>query len=343
MPSPTDRARALLGAILYEARAEQLPFLAGSIAYHAFVSMFPLLVLLLAAVTAIGDESLADGLLALTSAVLTPGGSQVLVAELREASNSAGVSAFGAIVLLWGTLRIFRGLDTAFSEVYESEAANTLGDQLADGLLVLATFAIAVVAAGYVESGVSVVGEGSVAWLLRRLVLVAGLVAVLFPMYYLFPDVDVSPVEVLPGVVVTAVGLTALESLFRVYVAFSGRDPRQSLVASVLVFLTWLYFLGLVVLLGAVVNAVLSNRSHDVDVDPVFGGVPRRREHPRRAEVVGALEALERAADTSPETDLVVDVGGERVVLPPPDRLRVDVDDSPGGDVGVELEWSIRE
>jgi signal peptidase len=35
----------------------------------------------------------------------------------------------GVVLLIWGTLRIFRGLDTAFSDIYESEAANPFTDQ----------------------------------------------------------------------------------------------------------------------------------------------------------------------------------------------------------------------
>lgn len=54
-----------------------------------------------------------------------------------------------------------------------------------------------------------------------------------------------------------------------------------------LVFLTWLYFSGLVVLVGVAVNAVLSNRSRDVDIRPVLGGTPRRASHDVEATATG--------------------------------------------------------
>jgi membrane protein len=342
MTPRTDRAVILVRAVVHEVRAERLTFMAGSIAYHAFVSLLPLLVLLLAVVASVGDASLTEGFFELTRAVLTEGTADILVSELRATSPEVGV--FGAVVLVWGTLRIFRGLDTAFSDIYESEAENTFGDQVSDGLLVLVVFGLAVVVGLAVESVLPLDGDGLAFWLARRVVLVVGLVLALYPIYYVFPDEDVSLLEVAPGVLVAAVGLTVFESLFSLYVTFRG--PGESLVASILVLLTWLYFSGLVLLLGAAVNAVLSNRSRDVNVRPLLGGVDpgEARRAPSRTAVVGPLATLEeRLADAS---DVTVVVDGEEINLPVPDRVRTDTETSrllPGGLVSLELGWSPRE
>lgn len=332
-------------AVLHEVRAERLTFMAGSIAYHAFVSLLPLLLLFLAVIAAIGDQSMQESFISLTSTVLTAGASEVLVSELRAAST--GVSLVGGLVLLWGTLRIFRGLDTAFSDIYESEAENTFGDQLRDGILVLVAFGVAVAVAVVVESTLSLDGDGLGLWLARRLVLVAGLALALFPIYYVFPDDGVSAVEVVPGVLVAAVGLTLFESLFQVYVAYkSGGGTGGGLLAGVLVLLTWLYFSGLVVLLGAAVNAVLSNRSRDVDIDPVFGGIARggRQGLPDRAELGTAVEHVAARLRGADEVSVTVD--GEPYDLPAPEVVVADVGGSPlvpGGGVSLELRWSPRE
>jgi membrane protein len=347
MDPRTARALTLGRAIVREARAEKLTFMAGSIAYHAFVSLLPLLLLVLAAVAAVGNQSMEGALIRLTEAVLTPGASDVLVAELQGAGGSTGLSLFGLVVLLWGTLRIFRGLDTAFSDIYESEVANTFLDQLSDGLLVLVTFAVAIVVAGLLESALPDV-DGTLTWLLYRVVLVVGLAVTFYPMYYVFPDRDVTALEVVPGVVVSAVGLTAFESLFRLYVQFSSRQPTQSALAGILVFLTFLYFAGLVILFGAVVNAVLSNRSRDVNVDPVFGdAVPvDGTAAPKRAELLADLTRLDGLLVDADADEVTVVVGDDRIVLPRPDAVVTDAGESRllgGGDVGVELRWSPRE
>jgi membrane protein len=76
-----------------------------------------------------------------------------------------------------------------------------------------------------------------------------------FPIYYVFPDVDVTAWEILPGVVVAAVGWALLQGLFQIYVAHSTAGGTD-IVTGIMLLLTWLYFTGVVLLLGAVINAV---------------------------------------------------------------------------------------
>ncbi|MFC6824377.1 YhjD/YihY/BrkB family envelope integrity protein [Halopelagius fulvigenes] len=340
-----SRVVAVARAIVHEARAEKLPFVAGSIAYHAFVSLLPLFLLLLVVVSAVGDQSLYESVVAAAGAVLTEGARDEFVSELTDAARSTSVSLFGGVVLLWGTLRIFRGLDTAFSGIYESESENSFLDQLADGLLVLFSFAAAVVVGSTVDGVVSgvVAGAGPFEWILARLVGILGLALAFYPMYYVFPDADVGVLEVLPGTLVAAVGLAAFQSLFQVYLSLSSTAPNSSAITGILVFLTWLYFSGLVILLGAVVNAVLSNRSRDANLEPAFGGVPPAGGDGVRAtrrELVVAVQRLDGLLDDA--DTVVVTADGESVELPPPDGVAVDTEASyvlPGGPVSVELRW----
>lgn len=343
--SRVARAAGIARAIVHETRTEKLTFVAGSIAYHAFVSLLPLFLLLLIVVSALGDQSLYESVLTLAGAVLTEGARDEFVAELNDAARSTRVSLFGGLVLLWGTLRIFRGLDTAFSSIYESEANNSFFDQLTDGLLVLVTFGLAVFVGSTVGDAVSGVaaGSGPFEWFLARSFTVFGLAVAFYPMYYVFPDVDVGLLETLPGTLVAAVGLAAFESLFRIYLSVSGAAPNSSAITGILVFLTWLYFSGLVILLGAAVNAVLSNRSHNVNLEPVFGGVPpvgNDGVHAPRGELVDAVRRLDGLLGDADR--LVVTAAGESVELPPPDGVAVDTETSyvlPGGPVSVELRW----
>mgnify|MGYP000300745586 CR=1 FL=1 len=54
-------------------------------------------------------------------------------------------SVVGVVVLLWGTRKIFCGLDTAFSEIYETTAKNSFRDKVIDGLVVFVVVLVAVV------------------------------------------------------------------------------------------------------------------------------------------------------------------------------------------------------
>lgn len=357
MNARRDRVETVLRAIVHELRTERVTFMAGSIAYNAFLSLLPLLLLLLAIIGSVGNEGLEEGLLSITRAALTPGAADVLVAELR--TTSAGASLVGLGALLWGALRIFRSLDMAFSDVYESQAENTFVDQLRDGIVVLVSMATVVgvvVAVESVPSGIGAVG-GTAGWLAQRLLLVLATGVALVPLYYRFPDVpEITVREVLPGVAVTAVGLVTAESLFRLYVEYGSTSAENGLLSGVIVLMTWLYVSGLVVLVGAAVNAVLSNRSEDVSIEPVIGGDPAdggtadaTQPGGGSAEFsvdpVDAIDDLQERLPTATDVRIVVD--GESMRVPPPDRVDADRDTSeiPFVDdtVSIGLHWTVQD
>jgi membrane protein len=272
MRSRLEDAKPFASAVFAEVRAENVTFMASSIAYQAFVSLIPLLALVFLVVAVVGDQSLANEITTATRSSLPPSAQELLEGYIQgEAANgTAGAGVVGIVTLLWGTLKIFRGLDTAFSEIYDSEAENSFLDQLVDGLVVLLTIAGAAVGAALATTAFATLGEIPFVGILSPLLLVGGLVAVFSPMYYLFPDVEgLSARQVLPGVLVAAVGWTVLQALFQVYIAYTGAGATsaQDVIGAILLLLTWLYLSGLVLLLGAVVNAVLAGRTGDARAD----------------------------------------------------------------------------
>jgi len=57
--------------VVHEIRAEKLTFMAGSIAYHAFISILPLLLLVLTLVQQLQNVALEDSVVSVMQAVLT--------------------------------------------------------------------------------------------------------------------------------------------------------------------------------------------------------------------------------------------------------------------------------
>jgi len=238
-----------------EFSGKNVTFMAAGLAYNAFVSLAPLLLLLFVVLSVVGG-GLEDRVVEASTNWL-PGPIADIVAQLFAGDAAAGgASAVGLVVLLWGALKIFRGLDTAFSEIYETESGNSFTDKLRDGVVVLVALVVAVLATVGVSAAFTVFSDTvPFLGLLTPLVLVAGLVLAFFPMYYVFPDADLGWKDVLPGTVFAAVGWAAFQSLFQVYLTFS--DPgSSSFFGGVIVVVTYLYFTALVLLLGAVINAV---------------------------------------------------------------------------------------
>jgi len=248
----------VLQTVVARVRDDDVPFMAGSIAYNAFVSLFPLLVLLFIAVAIVGDEQLAGRVVELTEGVF-PRSVQELLRDTisdRDGVGSAGASVIGFVTLVWGSLKIFRGLDKAFSDIYRTGDENTLLDQLRDGLVVLAALGIGVVG---MTGAMLAFGayEGPLPRVVSLAVLVVGLALAFLPMYRFFPDAELGWVEAVPGALLAAVGWLVLQFLFRRYVQFSSKGDSSGLVGAVLLLLLWLYLAGLVLLLAAEINAVL--------------------------------------------------------------------------------------
>jgi membrane protein len=356
------RARTVLGAIVTEVRAENVTFMSGSIAYHAFVSLVPFLLLALFLIGRVGDEAMARAFLEAIAGNLTPAGSsgggvlgqftELLLQAAASGTRNASISVLSLAALVWGTLRIFRGLDQAFSDIYESQAENGFIDQLVDGVAVFGALGVALFGISAAERFVGLPLLGAADAVARPVLSVVAVAVALFPMYYVFPDENVTVREVIPGALVAACGWTALSAVFRYYVAASATSS-YGVVGVIILLITWLYFGGLILLVGASVNAVLSGRSEDVENIP-WGASPGTHHSYNDADFVEPLRELRtaiEAADAEGYDEVRVAVGDREVTLPRPDEatIRTETVDRPrllGGDRetgGVRFGWDSRE
>lgn len=265
---PVGRVATVLRSILRLYRDRDIPFLAGSVAYSAFVSVIPLVLLVLIAASVLGGAAFREYVLGVTEQYLTPAALGVIEQSIPGAADSLGFSLFGLVALLWAVLKVFRTLDKAFSDLYNATIDAGILEQLRDGVVVLGAMTAAVLTMVGVGALVAFapsvpLGFGLAPPVLRVVgfvALVVGLTVAFLPMYYVFPDVDVTVREVLPGAVVAAVGWTLLQGGFQVYVSLTSASRLYGVVGGVILFVTWLYFGAVVVLLGAATNVVLAGR-----------------------------------------------------------------------------------
>ena len=255
MAATVTRARTFLGTVVDEVQENNVPFMAASIAYHAFVSLLPLLLLLIFVASLADQEGIARQVVdSITSFAPAAGG--LLENAIEGAEQGTSVGIIGAVILLWGALKIFRGIDTAFSEIYGTEEETSLPTQIRDGLIVLVSLGVALIVTIIAGVVVALFPLGPLAQYASTGILILGLGLAFFPMFYVFPNVDVTPRGVLPGVALAAIGWAVLQRLFQVYVGFAGQAESYGILGGVLLLVTWLYFGGLLLLVAAVVNAV---------------------------------------------------------------------------------------
>ncbi|MFB6085096.1 MAG: YihY/virulence factor BrkB family protein [Halorientalis sp.] len=252
-------ATSVLRAVVSAARSEGITFLAASLAYYTFVSLMPLLLLALVIAAAVGGEVLAARVVAQLGSVLSPSGEQLLLESLRGARGRTGATVAGVAVLVWGALKLFRGLNVAFGQVYGTAESSTFVDQVVD-----ATVALVAVGAGVgVAAGVNVlVGlvPGRLTTALGMPILALTLSITFLPLYVILPDVPVSVREAVPGAVLAGSGWALLSSVFRLYAAIAGNFQLYGVIGGVLLLVTWFYVGSVILLAGVVLNAVLAGR-----------------------------------------------------------------------------------
>lgn len=238
-------------------RDRQLPFIAGALAYAAFLSMVPLLVLFLALASLVRGEGLTGPVLTMIGTQVSPAVADVLRAALDRERGLFGASILSVLVFVWSGMRVFRGLNLAFGAIY-GEVEASLVATVRDGVLSMACLGLAIVLLIAVEGLLVTVVHSTLLDVLAPLLLFVGLVVALVPVYYVLPDVPLSVRETIPGAAVTATGWILLGGLFQLYVAATGR--AAGVLGGIVLLLTLLYVAMLLFLVGAVVNAVLGGR-----------------------------------------------------------------------------------
>lgn len=249
-------------AVITLAGDRNLTYHAAAIAYYAFVSIIPMLLLAVALASYIGGEALASRVGEMLSDQLSSSGQNLVRGALTGTNGRATASVIGVVTLSWSSLKLFRGLDQAFDEMYTDEVVASLPEQIRNALVVVVGLAVAIAAMVLVNIALSLLSPAiPFLGVLGTLVLVGLLTLAFLPIYYILPPADVSVRDVMPGAAVAAVGWMLLQFGFQLYAANAGKYAAYGLIGAVLLFVTWLYFAGVVVLLGAAFNAVRQERS----------------------------------------------------------------------------------
>ena len=121
-------SRTSIQSIVQDIQEKDIPFLAASVAYYAFVSLIPLLLLLVVAVTVIGGPQLANQLATQATGSLPQGSRGLIRTALSGQRGAGGAAGLGLIALLWSALKIVRGISTAFA--YHTTAPGLKGSSI---------------------------------------------------------------------------------------------------------------------------------------------------------------------------------------------------------------------
>jgi membrane protein len=239
--------------------------LAALIAYYGFVSLFPLLLVLVTVLGFVleGDVKSQESVLHSALGQFPIIGAQ-LERNVHSLRGSPGALAIGVIGLLLGGLGVVGATQNAFQHVWHIPRKRRpsflvwrlrgLGLLAVLGVLLI----VSTVVAGYVTAqttgAVTVIGAVAVALAFNLL---------LFGAAFRFMSPEEIPTrDLLPGVIVAAVVWQILQHVGGYYVEHVVRHAQETsgLFAFVLGLLTWLYLGGQVTLIAAEVNVVRAKR-----------------------------------------------------------------------------------
>ncbi len=267
-----------------EGKADNVPILAGGVAFFAFLALFPAMIAALTLYGLVADPTTVADQIAQIAQLLPETARPLIVDQLNSiAQGSGGALGIGLIVSLlaaiWsasgGTMNLIKATNVAYDEDETRGFLKLRGIALALtlGAVVFILLAVALVAVvPVVLEALGLAGFALViAQVLRWVLLVALVIAALAIVYRVAPDRDAPRLAwVSTGAIVATVLWVIGSVAFSLYVSnFGSYNKTYGALAGVIVLMLWLYLTSYVVLLGAEINAESEKQtSQDSTVGP---------------------------------------------------------------------------
>lgn len=227
-------------------------YLATAFAYYAFLSLMPLLVMIVALVS----WQFADVIVLPPARFLTPDTRQLVFEALTTASGRTGSTVLSVVALSWGGANIATGFLTVIERI-EAVPDRGVSTQLRDSVVVLGALAAAMGVIIVQSVVLSIAGTGPLATVSGFLALLVALTLTFCPLYYVPSRLVGSLSAALPGAVTAATGWTVIHAAIQFYVLNAAQYAIYGVLSGIIIILTTTYFAAAILMVGVVVNAVL--------------------------------------------------------------------------------------
>jgi membrane protein len=258
-----------------EFKDDNLTDWAAALTYYGVMSLFPMLIVLVAILGLVGQQStittLIDSFRGAGLSGVADNIQKPLTGVIENKGGAGALLGFGLLGSLWSASGFIGAFMRACNSVYEVEEGRPFWKlrpiQLAVtivGVLVLSLALVAVVLTGPVAEAVgSAVGLGSTAvdvWSIAKWpVLLIVLMALVAGLYYIAPNVRQPKFRwVSPGGIVAVIVWILASAAFGFYVSnFGSYNKTYGTLGGVISFLVWMWISNLALLFGAELDAEL--------------------------------------------------------------------------------------
>jgi membrane protein len=250
--------------------------LAAQLSYYFFLSLFPALLFIVALASFFPLYNFTDELMRLLAPIAPQAVVDLLQEQLTSLSNSddAGLVSIGLLMALWSSSAAMVSMIDAMNRAYDIEESRpwwkvrVTAIALTTGLALFILTSFALIVAGpwladFVGRQFGLAPAFTWAWKIIQWPIVFLLASTGFGLvYYFAPDADQDWVWITPGALAATI-LWLLASLaFRFYVVnFGNYEEAYGTLGAIILTLLWFYITGLVMVIGAELNAEIERAS----------------------------------------------------------------------------------
>lgn len=244
----------------------------AAMAYYAILSMFPTVLFTINVIAHINFDF--SGLKYIIEQLIPPNIVRTIIPIVRDLRVNASTTwlSVGAIVTLWAASLGLAALRNGFNRAYgiHRQVQNFLVSRLF-AMVMMVVLMIAVVGTMVAFA----FGQQFIEWISTQLqlsskwlnvfltwrwpVAVTVLIVVLVIVDYFLPNARMRFWTVLPGVLVSGMGLLGFTQVFSFYIQYFGKQfSTYGTLGAFIVILLWLFFMSFILTLGVVLNSVIN-------------------------------------------------------------------------------------
>lgn len=227
---------------------------AAALAYYAFVSQIPLLLL----VVAVLSDQLVSQIQTITPDFLTPDAQVLLAESLVAGSGRAWAAVLAVSVLAWSGSNIVVGFQTVVNRV-EHTPREPLRTQLQDASSILGSFGLVIIAVILTNLVYALLPLGRALSYSEPFVQFGMLTVAFLPLYYAPSRVVTSLTEALPGALTAAGGWTILLTAISFYADNAAQYALYGVLSGIIIILTSFYLGASILMIGVIVNTVFAD------------------------------------------------------------------------------------
>ena len=250
--------------------------MAAQLAYYFFFALFPALLFLVALASYFPVERLIDDIILRLGRFTPPEVLSIITDQIKKISEgeSGGLLTAGMLITIWSSSAAMTAIIDTLNRAYDIEEGRpwwavrlrAVALTIGVSLFILVSFALIIVGPTMAERVANQLYLGPAfewTWKIMQWPLVFALASIGIAMvYYYAPDAEQDWVWLTPGSVF-ATTLWLLASLgFKYYVANLGNyTETYGVIGGFMVLMLWFYISGLVILIGAEMNAEIEHAS----------------------------------------------------------------------------------